>query len=171
MALKTLFSYVFCLAAFVIKFILFSSLNMLTPTNGVHQHVQTMGPTMKTEEPGAGGMETEELPTIRLVEYSHRGNNRGHCGKVGLNRQASHILFHLFLQKGWRRLSSTSADCLSRIILHFKLVFRIYNICNKIYIFTRKVDASEITQWFHLCKTFYASTITILCNVHHKRIV
>ena len=60
----------------------FYSLDMLMPTNGGRQHVQTMSPTMNTEEPGAGGMEMEELSTVRLMEENHRRpNNYGHCGK------------------------------------------------------------------------------------------
>ena len=49
MAVKTLFSSLFSLAAFIMKFILFYSLGMLVPT------------TIKTEEPDAVAMmETEE---------------------------------------------------------------------------------------------------------------
>ena len=60
------------------KFILFYRLDMLMPTNGGRQHVQTMN----TEEPGAGGMEMEELSTVRLMEENHRRPKiYVHCGK------------------------------------------------------------------------------------------
>ena len=53
MAVKTLFSHLFCLAAFLLKFTLFYSLNMLVPT-------------IKTEEPTVA-MEMEEATRVRLM--------------------------------------------------------------------------------------------------------